>query len=228
MSRLGLAGYGPFPTTYRRITNGTKIVVDGNSIWSNAMGPPGIEALPPLVNLAAESGCTIVNTSIAGQQWSDMATGQTDINAAWDSTKDMILMPVEWRNTAFSGKSVAQIIADFAAYCANALAVHPWTIVPMSGLPSDGVAGAASANANMVAAETYVRTHLAEFGCKVWCDFRDLSPFSDEIGTTRVGFMSSTDTCLEVSPGPYVHPLRWPRELIALRMSHVVRRIPTP
>lgn len=211
--------------TYLTIGPTTHIHIDANSIWSDDLGLPGIEDLAPLANFETSTGCTITNSSIAGQQWFQMAANVTDI--VFNPADVNILMAGETRNTIFNGKTAAQCLAEIHDYvdAVNALSVPPDYLVLMSSFHSDGVPTAADENAAMLEVDTYVRDHLAEFGAASMCWYRDLSPFFQD-GTSRAGFMSSTTTCMEDFPGPYVHPKGSARELLATRMVQALQKIP--
>lgn len=212
--------------SYLPIDENVKIIIDANSIWSDDMGIPGIDALPAWTAFKASSGCLVANTSIAGQQWFQMAANLTDVVAAYDATKTNVIMSAETRNTIMNGKTYAQCLGEITDYYENLHAALPNAIcVYMEALPTDGVASAADENATIVAVDNYVRDHLDEFGIRKFVRFRDLSAFAGD-GASRQGFMTSVDTCLEAFPGPYVHPDGYPREQIGIRMVRDVQRIP--
>lgn len=215
------------PVEYLTIDSGVKFTVDANSIWTTHGPMTPIETLAPWTAFIASSGCTVANTSVSGQQWFEMAADLTDVSAAMDPAKINVLMPGETRNTIFNGKTAEQCLDEFGTYVTNVmgLAVPPDYILPMSCFHSDGVPTAADENIAMLEVDTYIRDNLDEFLASNICWYRDLSPFFQD-GTTRSGFMSSTTTCLEDFPGPYVHPRGAARDLIATRMVEAVQQIP--
>lgn len=229
MSRLLLMGIenapgitGPFLT----INSTVKITIDANSIWEGvAVGLPKIEDLGPLTAFKTNTGCTINNTSIAGQTWAGMASAITDVNASWDAAKTNVLVAGETRNSFFNGFTYSQTLAQIHDYVNAVLAAHPgWIIVLMGSLPSDGVASAADENLGMLAVDEYVRDNLAEFSARSWFGYRDIDYFSYD-GTARQGFMESTTNCIE-SVSPWVHPKGPARDRIAERMASALQQIP--
>lgn len=213
--------FGPFLT----INSTVNITVDANSIWSNQMGIPGIEALGPLVTLKNTTGCAINNTSIAGQTWAQMAANVTDVSATYVVGKTNVLIAGETRNSIFNGRTVAQTVSDVHDYVNAVLAAKPWQyIVLMGALPSDGVSTALTNNSNMITVENYLRDHLADFSAKAFCYYRDIPYFSGD-GASQQGFMLSPANVIETA-SPWVHPRGAARDTIAARMAVVLQQIP--
>jgi hypothetical protein len=216
----------PLPTpTYLTIDSSVHIHMDGNSIWASQAGLPTMDQLAPWTSFVAATGCTLTNSSIAGQTWADMAANITDVNASWNAAKTNVLICGETRNTLANGTTTfATCKANALTYIANVKAAHPgWIIVLMGSLPSDGVP-TATFNATMIDVDEYMRNNLAEFSAAKFIRYRDLSFYAGD-GLSRQGFMSTIANCIEGTP-PYVHPRGTAREQIATRMVRDVQLIP--
>lgn len=230
MSRLQLIaarspGATAPPVDYLQLTNAVHLHIDANSIYAAWVYAP-IQEVGELAALTTATGIGWSNSSIPGQDWRDMASAASDVDAGYVAGKTNVLVIGETTNSIFNdGRSTAQTLGDIEAYLAGRLAANPWEYVVMMGtIPRGGTAGDATNNARLLEVDDTIRADPTAYGLDLFIGYRDLSPFFRD-GTTRAGFMTSTLTCLE-STAPYIHPVGSARELIAARIADRLQEIP--
>lgn len=118
-----------------KYTASTHIVWDGNSLFQTGipLTPNRVMALAPL----AGSGVTWANVAIAGQTWQNMTATATDVDGAFSSTRQNVLVLWEHTNAICNaGRTVEQCYTDMVAYItARRLVVPDLRILVLQTLP---------------------------------------------------------------------------------------------
>lgn len=206
------------------MSSNVKIVVDGNSIYTNVYGQPKmgevLATLPPIVG----AGVTIVDCAISGQTWIDMNNAPTDVDSAFDGSKTCILVCAETTNSVGNqGRTGAQAYGDAQAYITARLAAHPgWKIVLCSGLPRDGAAN--FNNTNISAADALMRANWRSMGVKAFVDYRQAgSPFAQD-GTDPAVFVAQQSLWAETSA--WLHPSVAGKTIMAQYICAQIKKLP--
>jgi hypothetical protein len=173
-----------------RHAGGSNTVWDGNSLFAGVGASSGANRVPEKTGSLAPlagTGSTVVNLGVSGQTWRQMdgldSGNAADVDAAWVAGKTNILIVWETTNAVFNaGRTGIQAAQDEAQYIADRKAVHPWKVVALTTIPrqnADAQATLDAKNAELVAADNYMRRNYRSMGIDVLVDLRAPgSPFA--------------------------------------------------
>jgi len=108
-----------------KIDSNTHVIIDGNSIYATVAGS-NLETQLKLIPPFLDSGCTYQTVAIGGQKWMDLVMSDADVNGAYVTGKQNILIVGECTNTAyFTSGTGAQMWNSAVEYMQDRKTVHP-------------------------------------------------------------------------------------------------------
>ena len=197
-----------------------KVTTWGNSHYSTAPGlgaTAGIDQTGTFKTVLDNSGAARANLSVPGRTWRGMADHAADAIAAWSPLHDYNVIVVgETTNSIFGGSdgyaprtTQAQVLADAHAAIDPILAAHPWIVLLCSTIPRGGTPDYTAQNALAQSVDTYMGSHLEEFGAHGFVNFRSSNSFNGD-GTSYTSdtwqWMGSIGKDWDYLPPPYIHP----------------------
>lgn len=170
-------------TPFLKFDSSVKIICDGNSLTAGYAAslpyPQQMAALPPF-----NGNVTVVNTGISGQSTQAMRADTSDVGAAYDNSKTMVLVAWEGTNSLAFGGTARASADELALYVLGMMTLHPNlrivlpTLIPRQRGTSE--ADDIDFNINKIDAyNTILRAEALQWGAKAVCDLRQPgSPWS--------------------------------------------------
>lgn len=215
-----------------------KVTVWGNSHYAIGSGA-GLENVGGFKAVRDAAGAIAANLAVGGRTWRAMRDHAADVIASWSPLHDHnVLVVGENTNSIFGGSdgytprtTQAQVLADAHDALDPVLAAHPWTVLLCSTIPRGGTPAYATPNALAQSVDTYMGTHLAEFGADGFVNFRSSNWFNGD-GTSYTSdtwqWMGSVGKDWDYLPPPYIHPAGEPYIAMADLIGDGLTALATP
>jgi hypothetical protein len=157
-----------------------------------------------------------------------MSSSASDVDNSFVAGKTNYLLIFEITNSIFnSGKTGLAACADMVTYISGRLAVHPtWKPIVLTCIPRGSNLGATwtavTGEAQLQAANTYIRTNYLAMGCVAYVETRRTGgPFDFTDSSNLANFPSTLWT-------DATHPNSAGKAILAQYISDVLRYQPTP